>query len=129
MSADIRDILHTPYRFGGRTVGVEIDCLGVVSELARRRGLPAPDGWPSIREDWERGRVEAATGFPAGWQRQAPPHQLQDGDVLVFLRGGRAGCAIVHDGLVATAEPGLGPYCTPLARWSIPPAEVWRFAP
>ncbi len=125
---DLRDILHTPYRLGGRLVGIELDCLGVVGEVARRRGLPPPDGWPSIRRDWEQGRIETASGFPAGWVRQPMPCALQDGDVLVFVVGHRPGCAIVHDGWVVTAEPGRGVYRTDLSRWNIAPAEVWRWS-
>lgn len=127
MTADIRDILHTPYELGGRTVGLALDCLGAVGSIARRRGLPPPDGWPSMADAWRRGDLVAATGFPAGWVRQPPATTLLEGDVLVFVRAQRAGCAIVHGGMVVSADPRLGVYCTPLDRWGIAPAEVWRF--
>jgi hypothetical protein len=129
MSADLRDILHTPYKLGGRTVGVELDCLGVVGELARRRGWPPPDGWPSIRDAWESGVIDAASGFPAGWRRQPKDAALADGDVLVFIHRGRQGCAMVHRGYIASAAPVIGCYFLPIDRWEIEPAEVWRWQP
>ena len=126
MTADMRDVLHTPYVLGGRTVGIELDCLGVVGEVARRRGLPAPDGWPSILKAMKEGRV--ASGFPPGWRRQSPPFRLQDGDVLV-LPGDHPGCAIVHGGRVYTAHPDAGVHAIALSRWNRAASEVWRFEP
>ena len=122
----MRDILHTPYKLGGRTVGAELDCLGVVGEIARRRGLPAPDGWPSIVRAVAHG--QAATGFPIGWARVTPIPQLQDGDVLV-LPGLHPGCAIVPEGRVWTARPEAGVHAVPIERWAQTPSEVWRFCP
>jgi cell wall-associated NlpC family hydrolase len=84
----MRDVLHTPYVLGGREIGAGLDCLGVVSIIARRRGLPPPDGWPSIRAAWERGELPTATGFPIGWRRQQPIRDLRDGDVLLYFGPG-----------------------------------------
>jgi len=120
------DILRTPYKLGGRTVGAELDCLGVVGEIARRRGVPAPDGWPSILRAMANG--SAATGFPPGWVKVVPIPRLQDGDVLV-LPGAHPGCAIVHDGRVFTARPEAGVHAVAVHRWSQAPSEVWRFLP
>lgn len=122
----MRDLLATPYKLGGRTVGAELDCLGVVGEIARRRGLPAPDGWPSIVRAVAEGAV--ATGFPIGWARVTPIPQMQDGDVLV-LPGLHPGCAIVHEGRVWTARPEAGVHAVPIERWGQAPSEVWRFCP
>lgn len=125
MNVPTQDILRTPYRLGGRTVGAELDCLGVVGEIARRRGLPAPDGWPSILRAMAEG--SPASGFPAGWFRIAAGSPWQEGDVLV-LPGVHPGCAIVHDGRIWTARPGAGVHAVPIARWSQAPSQVWRFA-
>jgi hypothetical protein len=127
MSADLRDVLGSPFVRGGRQVGVALDCLGVVGAVAARRGLPPPDGWASIKAAWERGEIDAASGFPAGWTRQPPGTVLQSGDVLVYVRGGWPGCAIVDGGLVLTSSPETGAYACPLQRWQIKPQEVWRF--
>lgn len=121
---DVSDIMRTPYVLGGRTVGEAIDCLGVVGEVARRRGLPAPDGWPSILRAVAKG--DAATGFPPGWARLADGEQWCDGDVLV-LPGAHPGCAIINDGFVLTARPGAGVHAVLLYRWSQKPSQVWRF--
>lgn len=126
---DLRDILRTPYALGGRVVGASIDCLGVVGEVARRRGLPPPDGWPQIRQAWERGDLPSGTGFPAGWVRCLADGPLQDGDVLLFF-GAHPWCAIVHRGLVVSASASVGSaYSVPLHRWKKAPAEVWRWCP
>ncbi|MBL8752276.1 MAG: hypothetical protein JNK15_03160 [Planctomycetes bacterium] len=123
----LEQILRTRYAIDGDEVGVALSCLGAVRAVARLRGLPPPDGWLSIRAAWERGEVETASGFPAGWVRQPAGAQLLDGDVLVFQRAGRQGCGIVHEGWVVTADTAPGVYRLPLSRWSIAPAEVWRF--
>ena len=127
MTADLRDILTSPWERGGRQIGTALDCLGVVGAVAARRGLPPPDGWASIRAAWERGELDAASGFPAGWQRQPPGTPLKNGDVLVYVRGGVPGCAIVDSDMVLTSSPGTGAYACPLRRWPVPPQEVWRF--
>lgn len=127
MTADLQDILRTPYVLGGRTIGVELDCLGVTGAVAARRGMPPPDGWASIQASWARGEIDAASGFPPGWTRQPPGTGLQNGDVLVYVRGGVPGCAIVDSGMVMTSSPATGAYACPLRRWPIPPQEVWRF--
>lgn len=129
MIAELRDLLHTPYELGGRTVGVGLDCLGTVAEVARRRGLPPPDGWPSIREAWQRGQIDTATGFPAGWVRQPAGAALCDGDVMLFFSGDHPWCAIVHEQHVVTAHPSAGVHARPLFRWSLAPAQVWRYQP
>lgn len=130
MSADLRDVLHTPYQLGGRSVGVGLDCLGACGEIARRRGRPAPDGWPSIRAAWERGEIDSASGFPAGWVKQPDGVALQDGDFLLYFGVGHPWCAIVDGGNVysSSSEVGSG-YCLPLHRWRRPADEVWRFQP
>lgn len=125
MSFATEDILRTPYKLGGRTVGVELDCLGTVEEIARRRGVPAPGGWPDILKAVAEGRT--ATGFPEGWCRVLPPVRLRDGDVMV-LPGDHPGCAIVHEGRVFTARPEAGVHAVLLHRWSQTPSEVWRYS-
>ena len=127
MIAELRDILTSPFVRGGRRVGTALDCLGLVGAIAARRGLPPPDGWASIRAKWLRGELDVASGFPDGWERQAPGTTLRDGDVLVYVRGGVPGCAIVDSGHVCTTSPDTGGYACPLHRWSLPPSEVWRF--
>jgi cell wall-associated NlpC family hydrolase len=127
----MRDILSTPYVVGGRTPGVGIDCLGVVAEIARRRGVPAPDGWPSIEAAYRRGEIDHS-GFPAGWVRvdaPADPYVIRDGDVLLFY-GTHPWCAIVHAGHVYSSSREHGSaYCVPGYRWKVQPAEVWRWQP
>lgn len=129
MTAHLRDLLHTPYELGGRQVGVGIDCLGTVAEVARRRGLPPPDGWPSIRAAWENGTLAAASGFPDGWIRMPAATGLRDGDVLLFVSGAHPWCAIVDAGFVISAHPDRGPYAVPMQRWREAPVELWRFLP
>jgi hypothetical protein len=130
MSADLRDVLHTPYELGGRTVGVGLDCLGVVGEIARRRHLPVPDGWPTIRRAWELGELPTATGFPPGWVRMPAGVVLRDFDVLLFFGPSHPWCAIIDFDRVWSASAEIGsPYAIPLARWRTPPAEVWRYCP
>ena len=129
MTPELRDILHTPYKLGGRAVGTGIDCLGVVGEIARRRGLPSPDGWPSIRDAWERGEIDSASGFPPGWRQVEPPCELCDHDVLLFFHP-VPWCAIVDDGYVWSASHLQGSaYCVPAFRWRTVPSEVWRWSP
>ena len=128
---NMRDVLHTPFKLGGREVGKGIDCLGVVAEIARRRGLPAPDGWPSIRAAWERGELPSATGFPKGWRR-IPHVDLRDGDVLLFFGPEHPWSAILHGGHIWSATPDRDGtagyvYCIPIARWTRSPDELWRF--
>jgi hypothetical protein len=127
MIAELQDVLRTPYLLGGRQVGIGLDCLGVVAEVARRRGIPPPDGWPSIRSAWEQGQVDTSTGFPAGWCRMPPGTTAVDGDVLLLWTGMHPWCAIVHEGLVVSAHPDSGPYAMPLWRWRQPVSELWRF--
>jgi hypothetical protein len=122
------DLLHSRYELGARLPGVALDCLGVVGEIARRRGLPPPDGWPSLRESWLQGRLDTSSGFPHGWERQPEGTGVVDLDVLLFVRRGRPGCAIVDRGRVWTAEPLIGVTCVPIHRWAIAHHELWRFA-
>ncbi len=132
MTPDLRDILHTPYELGGRTVGVGIDCLGVVGAIAHRRGMAPPDGWPSIRAAWERGEIDSASGFPPGWTAvlEVPaPTQWCDGDVLLFQEP-YPWCSIVDGGHVWSASHLQGSaYCVPLYRWRTMPTELWRWMP
>lgn len=127
MTADVRDILHTPYELGGTIVGVGLDCYTATCAVARRRGLPPPDLVPSIREAALRGEIP--TGFPAGWESVPVPFVLQDGDILLGY-GVHPWSAIVHDGRVISASETAGcVYAVPLHRWRKPPSEVWRFRP
>lgn len=128
-TAEFRDLLATPYALGGRTIGVGIDCLGIVGEIARRRGIPAPDGWPSIRAAWQRGEIDAATGFPAGWRRVHDCGLVfEELDVLLFFSP-HPWCAIVDGGRLWSASELQGSaYCLPLSRLHRDPDEVWRFA-
>lgn len=128
-AAEFRDLLHTPYATGGRQVGVELDCLGVVGEIARRRGALPPDGWESIRIAIADGTLSAASGFPPGWKRQGDEVEIRDGDVLVYY-GAHPWCAIVHGGYVWSASAKFRhPYRLPAHRWTKVPDEVWRWAP
>lgn len=129
MTADLRDILHTPYELGGRTVGVKIDCLGVAREICRRRGRPPPEGTQAILDAWSRGEIESATGFPAGWKKQDPTERARDGDVFLFFEP-QAWCGIIDGGQFwsASAETGFA-YCMPLFRMQRAPDEVWRWQP
>jgi len=129
MTADLRDILHTPYELGGRTPGIGLDCLGVVGEIARRRGMAPPDGWPSIRDAWEHDEIEASTGFPPGWVKQDPVVGVEDGDVLLFFEP-HAWCSIVDGGMLWSASHEQGScFCMPLFRLRRKPIEVWRWQP
>jgi cell wall-associated NlpC family hydrolase len=130
MSPDMRDILHTPYVLGGRVIGTGLDCLGVVGAIAQRRGVPPPDGWPSIRAAWEQGKLPTASGFPAGWHRQPEDVVLADGDVLLFFGPGHPWCAIIDGGHLWSSSAAVGgAYCMPLSRWHRDPNEVWRWQP
>ncbi len=129
MTHELSDLQRSAYELGGRDPGVAIDCLGLVGEIARRRGLPPPDGWPSIRDSWLQGRLDTCSGFPAGWVRQEPGTRLADLDVLLFVQRGRPGCAIVDRGLVWTANAAAGVTATPLNRWAVVHTELWRFLP
>lgn len=130
MIADLREILRTPYDLDGDTVGIGLSCFGAVRAVARLRGIPRPpDGWESIRAAWLRGDVETASGFPEGWRRHPGGTTIEDGDVLVYMRDGRPGCAIVHNGAVVTANPERGVHRVPLDRWRTAPSEVWRWQP
>ena len=125
--ADLRALLRTPYREGGRDVGLGIDCLGVVVEIARHLGLPLGDPWREIEAAWRNGTLDTASGFPAGWQRIGSRiEQLRDGDVLLFY-GVHPWSAIVYNEHVWSADAQVGGvFCRPLSRWSANPAEVWR---
>lgn len=125
---DLRDILATPYRLDGdQQVGIGLSCFGTVREVARRLGLPPPEGWPTLLDDWRAGRAEISTGLPPGWQLQPAGTAWQQGDLLVFTRGGRPGCGIIDAGFVVSAEPSVGPYRLPIHRWRLPVTEVWRY--
>lgn len=127
MTADLRDILHSPYELGGTTVGLGLDCFSAACEILRRQGRPAPDGEPTVRAQGLRG--ESPTGFPPGWVRLDPPWLLEHGDLLLWFQP-RPGSAVVHFGHVVTAsEEAQRIYAVPTHRWKRPPAEVWRFAP
>lgn len=124
------DLLRTPYETGGREPGVALDCLGVVACIATMRGVPPPDGWPSIEEAWRRGVVDFS-GMPAGWKRAAHEDRYQpmEGDVLLFYGPSHPWCAIVHKGRVFSASREAGVYAIPATRWKQAPAEVWRWQP
>lgn len=124
-----QDILRSRYRLGGRTAGVELDCLGTVLEGCRRLGLCLPDPWADIRRQWIAGHVEAACGFPPCWVRRAEPFDLREGDVLLFY-GSHPWVAIVAHAHVWSADIELGSaYARPLFRWQKRPAEVWAHDP
>lgn len=122
----LRDVLRTPYQERGRTVGVGLDCLGTVLEIASRMGLPAIDPWASIEEAWRTGKLDTASGFPDGWFRIAAEAAREDGDVLLFFEH-HPWAAIVCAGHVWSADARLGRvWCRSLATWTKQPAEVWR---
>jgi hypothetical protein len=119
------DILRSRFRIGGREPGRWLDCYGVAQVIAERRGMPLPDWWQQLREDWLRGRVNT-TGFGPAWRRvDCSLRDLRDGDVLV-LWSAHQWVAIVHDGHVWSCSQEAGPYCHPLTRWTRQPQEVWR---
>jgi cell wall-associated NlpC family hydrolase len=76
---DLQDLVGVPWVAGGRDPRVGLDCLGLVLEAARRRGLPAEEpadalervaqvqGW-SIRDD----------DFPGDWRPVEPPYETND---------------------------------------------------
>lgn len=131
MTIDTSGLLGTPYRLGRRTPGVEIDCLGVTLELARRMfgEACAPDPWRAIFRAWSRGELQTSAGFPLCWFRPAEGVPIRDGDVLLFF-GAHPWAAFVCNGHVWSADADIGSaYCRPLTRWTLKPGEVWRHDP
>lgn len=123
-------VLCSAYQAGGRAVGVVLDCLGVVHAICAHRGLPAPDGFPSMAAMLREGRVRAASGFPPGWQQIGTSERWEDLDVLVY-HGAAAPepwCAVLDRGLVWTAHRDRGVYSVPSHRWPTRGiTELWRF--
>lgn len=119
MMAD--DLIGTPFREGARIPGVEIDCLGVVLEMARRRAIDLPDPWQSVAAEWRRTR-SIGSGFPVGWRRLTN-EVLMDDDVV--LMSGQ-GVGYVLDGYVWTASPNVGCCAIQLHRASDRIEEAWR---
>lgn len=127
-------LLAMRYRLGGRGEDGTIDCLGVVLAKAAELGLdlPARDPWATVCDQWRRGGLDAATGFPDGWRRlrgEALRDALQlpkDGDVWL-LHHDHPGVGIIAGGLFwsATARAG-GVVALPPDRVQPRPSEVWR---
>lgn len=124
---NLDDVRRTPYVLGGRAPGQGLDCLGTVLVIARRMGLCAPDPWQQILEAWELGGA-VTSGFPSCWFRLTDGAPVLDGDVLLFFTS-HPWSAIVCAGNVWSADPSVGVYCRPLARWERRAAEVWRHDP
>lgn len=115
-----RELLGTPFVEGGRRPGQSIDCLGVVLEMARRRGVRFPDPWDSVAASWRAGG-DIGTGFPEGWRRLAAGEQLADDDVVLLQQ---SGVGYVLDGYVWSAAKRVGCYCVRIDR--VQPVEAWR---
>lgn len=125
---DMRDVLATPYKLGGRTLGKEGDCLLATLTGAQRQVGCAPDPWPAIRADWEAGKLTPSSGFPPCWFRLPDDQARRDGDVLLFY-GAEPWSAVVVDGYVYSSDKEAGAYCVPSFRWHKKPAEHWRHDP
>jgi len=123
----LRELLATPFRLRGRTVGVGLDCLGVTLALASSRGVTdTPDPWRVVAESWARGELPPANGFPPGWQ-QVDAGAPQDDDVALFtdkMSGAFVGVGYVLGGHIFTASASTGVYRAPAGRFTI--AQLWR---
>lgn len=116
-------LLGTPYVRGGRQVGIGLDCLGVVLEMARARGVDAQDPWHLLEQNWNCGVREPGTGFPPGWRQVADAPQDDD---VVLLRTDLGGVGYVLDGYVWTASRHAGVHRLPLHRARMVVSQVWR---
>jgi hypothetical protein len=123
---DLQDVRRTPYALEGRAPGVGLDCLGVCLVVAARLGIPSPDPWCAIAEDWRRG-LAVSSGFPAGWARfsRAEWRRPETGDVWVFV-GAHPWVGILCDGYLWSASAAAGVFSVPACRWQRAPNEVWR---
>lgn len=119
------DLLSMQWRSGARGEGGRIDCLGVVIELARRRGRPLQDPWQRAGELQSAG-LPVDHLFSPGWCKVSGPPA--DDDVLLFGAGaGELGVGYVLGGHLWSASRRRGPFRLPLHRlhWD----ELWRWAP
>jgi len=121
------------YRLGGRGGDGTIDCLGVTLAVAQDLGiaLPLVDPWTVVCDQWRAGGLDAATGFPTGWQRlrgaelDAAIVFPRDGDVWL-LTTGHPGVGMMRRGYLWTASEAAGGLVVWPAYRVPKPAEVWR---
>jgi len=118
------------YKLGARGEANAIDCYGVTLRVARAMGIEVGDAWRRIFQEWnETGRIDAATGLPAGWHLvadvEAARRKPVAGDVWL-LEGDHQGVGIIGPDLrLWTALPLVG--AVALDPHQAPPAsEVWR---
>jgi cell wall-associated NlpC family hydrolase len=124
--SDWRDILATPYRIGGRTLGVGIDCYGVTLEVARRIGVCLEDDRERMLRAFRDGEHSPTGFFPPCWRRLAAPLRLQHGDGLLWTTG-FPHCGIVANGYLWSADAALrSPYAKRADNVSLRGVEVWR---
>ena len=128
------ELLAMRYRLGGRGADGTIDCLGVVLAKAAELGidLPASDPWAIVCDQWQRGGLDAATGFPAGWRRlhgdelRGALTRPRDGDVWL-LQHDHPGVGIIARGVFWSASARVGGVLAlPPERVEPRPTEVWR---
>lgn len=116
----------TPYVWGGREIGVGLDCLGVVLCILRDHfGYVVPDPWLSMTSEAAAGRGPGA-GLPTSWFRVAECGDLRSGDVVLYF-GSHPGCGVVVDGRTWSTTPHVGrPFSVPVDRDARRVVEVWR---
>jgi cell wall-associated NlpC family hydrolase len=126
----VDDLIGTPFVRGGRQPGVALDCLGLVLEVARRRGIPAVDPWDLLRSRWDAGDREIGDKhFPVGWDQTCSEPQANDLLVMLDPRANtETHLAFVDSpGWVIQSTEVAGVVRTPLARVSHLIRRVYRW--